>query len=308
MFPQTLVIVLLTVSYCNGNYERKRLLRHNLSEHYNPELLPVLDSNNSNPPLQVHVKLYLMALQGLEDKSQLLRASYFWYFTWKDEIFRWDHYFEYKNISRLTVKASDVWVPELYIVNDVRDMRISTGDNKEYVIVKSNGNMTWFPAKELQTSCAVDVSKYPFDTQTCKIRMEAWYHDNTSFVLNRFGSGIETSEVHFVENGEWEILNLSAYPFQYRDYASAYSCIHYTLILKRRSSYHLITTAFPFVVLMALNLLVSVIPTECGEKLGFCMSQFLTMIVFLTLIAQNMPSSSFTISYLTFLISLQILR
>ncbi|CAC5381619.1 unnamed protein product [Mytilus coruscus] len=131
------------------------------------------------------------------------------------------------------------------------------------------------------------------------------------FVLKTIGLGIEISEVHFVENGEWDILNLLANPFQYQDnYAdssSAYSSIHYTLILKRRSSYHLITTAFPFVILMAINLLVIVIPTVCGEKLGFCMSQFLTMIVFLTLIAQNMPSSSFTISYLTFLTSLQIL-
>ncbi|XP_063420744.1 neuronal acetylcholine receptor subunit alpha-6-like [Mytilus trossulus] len=252
-----------------------------------------------------------MALQGLEYKTQILTASVFWYFTWKDEIFRWDHKLEYKNISRLTVKASDVWVPEVYIVNDISKMPIgSTGYNKEYVVVKSNGYMTWFPAKELQTSCAVDVSKYPFDTQACTIRMEAWYHDNKSFVLNTIGSGIETSDAHFVKNGEWEILNLSANPFQYQDYvdnSSAYSTIHYTLILKRRSSYHLITTAFPFVILMTLNLLVSVIPTECGEKLGFCMAQFLTMIVFFTLIAENMPSSSLTISYYTFIVSLQIL-
>ncbi|CAC5381616.1 unnamed protein product [Mytilus coruscus] len=308
MFAITVVVILVTVSYCNGNYERKQLLRQNLSKHYNPELLPILDSNL---PLQVNVKLYVMALQGLEDKSQILTASVFWYFTWKDEIFRWDHYLEYKNITKLIVKVSDVWVPEIYIVNDVRDMSIrSTGNNIEYVIVRSNGYMAWFPAKELQTSCAVDVSKYPFDTQACTIRMETWYHDNKSFILNTIGSGIEKSEVHFVENGEWDILNLSANPFQYQDYwdnSSAYSCVHYTLILKRRSSYHLVTTAFPFLILMALNLLVVVLPTECGEKLGFCMSQFLTMIVFLTLMAQNMPSSSFTISYLTYLISLQIL-
>ncbi|XP_063420748.1 neuronal acetylcholine receptor subunit alpha-6-like [Mytilus trossulus] len=168
-----------------------------------------------------------MALQGLEDKSQVLTASVFWNFTWKDEIFRWDHYLEYKNISRLTVKASDVWVPEIYIVNSIKDMPIrSNGDNKEYVIVKSNGYVTWFPAKELQTSCSVDVSKYPFDTQACSIIMESWYHDNKSFFLHTIGSGIDLSGVHFVENGEWDILNLSAYPYQNRDYAdnaSAYS-------------------------------------------------------------------------------------
>ncbi|VDI12667.1 Hypothetical predicted protein [Mytilus galloprovincialis] len=309
MFSISLVVVFVTVSYCYGNYERERLLRQNLSKQYNTELLPIFDSDH---PLQVNAKLYVMALQGLDDKSQVLTASVFWYFTWKDEIFRWDHNIEYKNISRLTVKVSDVWVPELYIVNDVRAMPIRSSEyNKDYVIVRSNGYMTWFPARELQTPSGIDVTNYPFDTQACKIRMETWYHDNTSFVLNTIGSGIGISDVHFVENGEWDILNLSAYPFQYQDdfadNSSAYSCIHYTLILKRRSSYHLITTAFPFVILMAINLLVIVIPTECGEKLGFCMSQFLTMIVFLTLIGQNMPSSSLTISYLTFLISLQIL-
>ena len=309
MFSISLVVVFVTVSYCYGNYERERLLRQNLSKQYNTELLPIFDSDH---PLQVNAKLYVMALQGLDDKSQVLTASVFWYFTWKDEIFRWDHNIEYKNISRLTVKVSDVWVPELYIVNDVRAMPIRSSEyNKDYVIVRSNGYMTWFPARELQTPSAIDVTNYPFDTQACKIRMETWYHDNTSFVLNTIGSGIGISDVHFVENGEWDILNLSAYPFQYQDdfadNSSAYSCIHYTLILKRRSSYHLITTAFPFVILMAINLLVIIIPTECGEKLGFCMSQFLTMIVFLTLIGQNMPSSSLTISYLTFLISLQIL-
>ena len=141
--------------------------------------------------------------------------------------------------------------------------------------------------------------------------MVAQYHDNTSVVLNSIWSGLEISDVHFVANGEWDILNLSANPFQYKvnytDSSSTYSGIYYTLILKRRSSYLLITTEFPFVILMAINLFVIVIPTECDEKLGFCMSQFLTMIVFLTLIAQDMPSSSLTISFLIFLISLQIL-
>ncbi|VDI19222.1 Hypothetical predicted protein [Mytilus galloprovincialis] len=159
MFAFTLVGILLTVSYCNRNYERQRLLRHNLSEHYNPGTASDSGLKQLKPPLQINAKRFIMALQGLEYKTQILTASVFWYFTWKDEIFRWDHYLEYKNISRLTVKASDVWVPEVYIVNDVRKMPIrNTGDNEEYVIVKSNGYMTWFPAKELQTSCAVDVS------------------------------------------------------------------------------------------------------------------------------------------------------
>jgi hypothetical protein len=39
----------------------------------------------------------------------------------------------------------------------------------------------------------------------------------------------------------------------------------------------------------------------------FCMSQFLTMMVFLTLVSQSMPSSSLTMSYFALLVGSQIL-
>jgi hypothetical protein len=57
------------------------------------------------------------------------------------------------------------------------------------------------------TSCAVDLSAFPFDVQICSIKMESWYRDSSEFVLKSNVPGIEKSEYHFVENGEWEISN-----------------------------------------------------------------------------------------------------
>jgi hypothetical protein len=40
--------------------------------------------------------------------------------------------------------------------------------------------------------------------------MESWYRDSNDFVLKSSVPGIKKSEYHFVENGEWEISNLSS--------------------------------------------------------------------------------------------------
>ena len=292
--------------FCRGTYNETRELHTALLKNYNTDLVPVLDEGRS---LQVNVSAYIMALTGLDEKSQILTVTLFVYFKWTDEMLKWDDT-KFSNIDRLLINADSVWVPEVYFVNSVKDMQLRKAGEDHFVRVQSNGVTVWFPAAELQTSCAVDLSDYPFDVQTCKIRIEAWYHDNNDFEMNVIDKGIHISSAHFVENGEWAIGDLTAIAYRYSDYdvnTSFYCGIEYTVKLKRRYSYHLLTTAFPFVTLIALNLLAMVIPTDSSEKLGFCMSLFLTMIVFLTLIAQNMPSSSFFISYLTFLVGLQIL-
>jgi hypothetical protein len=68
--------------------------------------------------------------------------------------------------------------------------------------------------------------------------MESWYRDSNDFVLKSNVQGIEKSEYHFVENGEWEISNLSSCPYRFMDFdnASFYTGIEFFITLKRRPS------------------------------------------------------------------------
>jgi hypothetical protein len=101
--------------------------------------------------------------------------------------------------------------------------------------------------------------------------MESWYRDSNDFVLKSNVPGIEKSEYHFVENGEWEISNLSSCPYRFMDYdnASVYTGIEFFITLKRRPSYHLMTTVVPFLVLMFLNTLFEV----CNLDSVYCESR-----------------------------------
>lgn len=305
IYSVIILFVSLEIFMCAGYYHDTTFIKKKILENYNTDAVPVSDTNVS---LAINVSLYIMALQGLDEKNQILTTSVFWHLTWRDDILKWNDT-KYKDIKRMTLKVKDVWVPDLFIVNAVNDMHMSKPKDSDYVDVMFDGHIKWFPANHLITSCAVDLSAFPFDVQICSIKMESWYRDSNDFVLKSSVTGIKKSEYHFVENGEWEISNLSSCPYRFMDFdnASVYTGIEFFITLKRRPSYHLLTTVFPFLVLMFLNTLSIIIPTESGEKIGFCMSQFLTMIVFLTLVSQSMPVTSLTMSYFALLIGSQIL-
>ena len=40
--------------------------------------------------------------------------------------------------------------------------------------IKYDGTVTWVPPGLVETSCAVDMRKFPFDTQKCEIRIGSW--------------------------------------------------------------------------------------------------------------------------------------
>lgn len=302
-----LVLIHLKRYVCQNTsrYQDIITIKSELLSNYNTDAVPVPNIKTS---LTVNVSLYVMALQNVDEKTQVLTTSVFWMVKWQDFIFKWND--SKYDVDRMTVRIKDVWVPDFFVVNSVNDMRMSGLKDGEYVNVNADGCMKWFPSSELMTSCFVDVSKFPFDVQVCSIRIESWYHDGRDFTLKHGIPGIEISSIHFFENGEWEIQNLTSEEYKYVNYIDSsifYTGIEYKITLKRRSSYHILTTIFPFFILMFLNTVSTIVPTECGEKLGFCMSQFLSMIVFLTLVAQSMPVSSLTISYFALIIGSQIL-
>ena len=91
--------------------------------------------------------------------------------TWVDEFLHW-HPDMFGGIEQIVVPAEKVWTPDLTVWNSVSPSWHSLYNVR--VVIKYDGTVTWVPPGLVETSCAVDMRKFPFDTQKCEIRIGSW--------------------------------------------------------------------------------------------------------------------------------------
>ncbi len=57
------------------------------------------------------------------------------------------------------------------------------GNNKESImqesmaVVSSDGTVLWIPPSRLESSCSLDLRRFPFDEQTCVLKFGSWTFD-----------------------------------------------------------------------------------------------------------------------------------
>ena len=74
-----------------------------------------------------------------------------------------------------------------------------------YVLITSNGNVGMFVSKILHSMCPIDMTRFPFDEQTCKVSLSSWMHtDDTLRLVMDNDTVVDTSM--YLENSEWNLL------------------------------------------------------------------------------------------------------
>ena len=73
----------------------------------------------------------------------------------------------------MSIAADNIWRPDLVIMNVIEDEaeRLNLAMSPNRVIIRSDGEVTWFVRKTMKTSCSIDVAFFPYDTQICPIKV-----------------------------------------------------------------------------------------------------------------------------------------
>ncbi|GFR82082.1 neuronal acetylcholine receptor subunit alpha-7 [Elysia marginata] len=177
------------------------------------------------------------------------------------------------------------------------------------ISVKSSGMVHWEPGIITETSCAVNIGKYPFDTQVCDIRFLTWMHTNKTLTV-----GPEIDKINMdalLPNGEWDITRTEAkeyrYPSTYR-MGTDHTGVTFVVHLRRKRFFYVLNTIIPVVMLSCLNVLVFILPSDCGERMALAVTVLLAFTVYLGIISDNIPKTSESLSllaiYLTSLLAL----
>nr|KAG5707826.1 hypothetical protein BaRGS_015986 [Batillaria attramentaria] len=82
------------------------------------------------------------------------------------------------------------------------------GYDRNYMYIRASGQVEWLPSGVFSTSCDIDVTYYPFDTQECEIIFTTLV--STNFEIDLDTDPVKSTELsRYSESGTWDLLEFS---------------------------------------------------------------------------------------------------
>ncbi|XP_067652552.1 neuronal acetylcholine receptor subunit alpha-10-like [Haliotis asinina] len=249
------------------------------------------------------MKFVLYNIAYLDLKIQKLKWNGFLSLRWHDIFLSWNAS-EYGGVNFITVPQTKIWRPDYVINNDVSE-KTNLGTPDTLVFIESSGLVTWEPGMVSETSCKIDIRKYPFDTQTCSFKFIPWMTTSRFMNTTNLLNGIDMTT--FVPHGEFTTGESSVH-LNHDNVAfteDTLVTITYTLVLHRRPSFYWMVMVFPMASFPLLSPISFLVPVESGEKITLSITVVLSYLVFIGSINDAMPRLSDTVSLIVIYASVQ---
>ncbi|XGW25004.1 hypothetical protein V3C99_006442 [Haemonchus contortus] len=280
-----LMFLLLAARYQEvwaGDHERR--LYAKLADGYNKLARPV---KNDSEPVLVLLGLDFQQILDVDEKHQIMHSNVWLRMSWVDHYLTWDPS-EYGNIKEVRLPISNIWKPDVLLYNSVDQQFDSTWPVN--AVVYHTGNVTWIPPAVIRSSCSIDIAYFPFDSQHCSMKFGSWTYSGFFTDLRNASVSVGT----YQPNGEWEMLDLTSKRsiFYYECCPEPYYDITFTISIRRRTLYYGFNLVLPSMLISALALLGFTLPADSGEKLNLCVTIFMSLCVFMLMVAEAMPQTS----------------
>ena len=204
---------------------------------YNKEIRPALYLN-------VTVDFAGFEILQIDEAKQIMKTSFIIGQSWNDPRLAWKPTI-FNNLTNIRLNLKRIWKPDTIIYNS------ASGNgflpiNKPFSNAYGNSDgQVKFNTKVLsiKTNCHLNVMNYPFDNQTCEIRL-------VSFMFYRYVtyeiSDKTVQDLEKVFNSVWNVMNISLIPLLTDGVASD---IKIVFSLKRKPIYYILNTIFPCFIL-----------------------------------------------------------
>ncbi|XP_039080824.1 acetylcholine receptor subunit epsilon [Hyaena hyaena] len=285
----------------DGKNEELRLYHH-LFDNYDPERRPVKEPEDT---VTITLKVTLTNLISLNEKEETLTTSVWIGIDWQDYRLNFSKE-DFGGIETLRVPSELVWLPEIVLENNI-DGQFGVAYDAN-VLVYEGGYVSWLPPAIYRSSCAVEVTYFPFDWQNCSLvfRSQTYNAHEVEFVFAADDAGETISKIDidteaYTENGEWAIDFCPGLIHHHRGSGDDPGSIDviYTLIIRRKPLFYVINIIVPCVLISGLVLLAYFLPAQAGgQKCTVSINVLLAQTVFLFLIAQKTPETSLSVPML----------
>ncbi|CAO2643961.1 Acetylcholine receptor subunit epsilon [Lemmus lemmus] len=282
-------------------------LYHHLFDKYDPGCRPVRRPEDT---VTITLKVTLTNLISLNEKEETLTTNVWIGIDWQDYRLNFSKD-DFAGIETLRVPSESVWLPEIVLENNI-DGQFGVAYDCN-VLVSEGGYVTWLPPAIYHSTCAVEVTYFPFDWQNCSLvfRSQTYNAEEVEFVFAVDDNGETINKIEIdteaftgegpAENGEWAIDYCPGMIRHYKGGSAEVpgeTDIIYTLIIRRKPLFYVINIIVPCVLISGLVLLAYFLPAQGGQKCTVSINVLLAQTVFLFLIAQKIPETSLSVPLL----------
>ena len=275
-----------------GTFTQTKTVYDDMFQNYTKEIRPVLDQSD---PVVTNVSMTLSVINDFDEVRGVIKISAGFFLLWKDANLVWDS--TSTNVSSLIVSQEMIWLPRLFINNPADTAEPI--DNKYFkAAINNDGTIIWTPGSLLSATCSPDVTKYPYDSQACAVRVYAYGYSSKQVSLNCFSDTINMDS--FTENSEWSIDNTKAFCEHIPTASGGLSVATFDLQINRRSLYMEINVIVPIILLVMITPFVFLLPGNSGERASYSITVLLSFSVYMTVVSEKMPASSLPMSYISY--------
>ena len=296
-----ILLALFTPALFMDNFTRREWKLHQtLFEDYNPDVIPI---NGLSDTVNVSVDVFIMSIHSIDEKDQTFTLRGFLEVKWTDQFLKWSPQ-DFGDVTKINVKNEHIWLPDLALMN-AYDSPTEMGQRDGRTSIDNYGTCVTWPYKAFKVGCKIRIRKFPFDVQVCELDFLSW--SNPSSVLKLKTTSDTLSFQYYKESSEWAITSI-----RIREYFNPYGDdgwdhVEFKFTLQRKWLFYVLNMIVPIMCISFLNITCFIIPSESGERVTLCISSFLTLAVFLTIMSSFLPESSDEVCLFGIYVGLQLL-
>jgi len=241
---------------------------------------------------------------------------------WIDPRVAWDSkdMAHFSHINFLELNDNDLWTPPLMVIDgemDEYNLRALAGEKVIPLTLYMDGKVRMKRFVKIVAFCdtGAKVVDYPFDRHNCEIRFGTYDMPKKQLVLNinkwNDYSNVPPPDAHnyekwdavrsdsrtldFSESREWIMGNYyyekadNMFLMEHFREGQIHSMVKVSLQLIRTPPFLATTMVAPIILIMLLTNVGLILPCESGEKMGYSITIFLTLVVYMEYISSEIP-------------------
>ncbi|XP_018016609.2 neuronal acetylcholine receptor subunit alpha-5-like [Hyalella azteca] len=278
----------------NKYFKRKLKLTENDEKRLLDELMWGYDRNvrpvlNASHAVVIQLGITLTQIFDMDEKNQVLTTNVWLDQEWVDQLLSWDPA-DYNGLETVRLPCERIWLPDIVLYNNADDY--TRGYMNSKAMVSHNGKVFWPPPTKFRSTCPVDVTYFPFDDQTCILKLGSWIYDG--FQVDVTNRTADVDLTNYISNGEWELLEarIIRNVIYYSCCPEPFPDVTITITIRRKTLYYMYNVVLPCMMMSVLTLLVFCLPPDSGEKIALGVTVLLAFSVFMLAIAEKMPETS----------------